>query len=458
MELVCHCLERLDLVDEPGMKLFSEIPRRNKYSNERARELMTRAVAYAKAGEYEQAVKYFEWVLRSNPDGRQRADCYYWLSKISQDPDEKRSHLERVLVAEPSHFAARRDLAVLDGRLDVADLVNPSDLPQPGADPSHSTSGQRFFCPRCGGHMGYDASSRALLCEYCGEERPLAQALTEGLVVAEDDFIHALATARGHSAPRSTPTFECTACGAVYVLEATALSTTCPSCDSNYALQDSGERQLVQPQGIIPFQIKQSEARRATRRWLTDNDLADSAILSKLRGLYLPFWTFDISGEFPWRYMEYDGEEWVVETGSELVMQDDYPVVATHSLPPGLLGIVGDFRFDEMVTYAPDYIADWPAESYSIPASRAAMLARWQILESVKGQVHRRTPLMARDLQVSSPQLLVASYRLVLVPVWRGRFTLNGQSYEFLVNGQLGSVHAHRPRHRRKGLLGWLFG
>lgn len=440
------------------MKLFSEHPLRKRDTNERARELMTRAVAYAKAGEHEQAVKYFEWVLRSNPDDRQRADCYYWLSKFSQDPDEKRAHLERVLIAEPSHFAARRDLAVLDGRLDEADLVDPSDLPGADNDAQHSASGRRFFCPHCGGHMGYDAASRELECEYCGERRHLAQALTEGLAVAEDDFIHALATARGHSAPRSIPTFECSACGAVYVLEATALTVTCPSCDSNYALQDSGERRLVQPQGIIPFQIKQSEARRAVRRWLTDNDLADLAILSKLRGLYVPLWTFDITGEYPWRYMKYEGEEWVVETGSELLVHDDYPVVATHSVPPALLAEMSDYRFEEMRTYAPEYIADWPAESYSIPASRAALLARWQILESVKARVNRRIPLMARDLQVSSPQLLVASYRLVLVPIWRGRYTLNAKSYEFLVNGQLGSVHATRPKRQRRGLLGWLFG
>lgn len=425
---------------------------------ERARELMVRAVAHAKSGETHLAIKYFERALQSNPSDRHRADAYYWLSKLSQETKTKRSYLERVLIAEPTHFAARRDLAVMDGQLDESDLVDPNDLAKQKPVSSHHAVGRRFFCPQCGGRMSFLAGQGVLECAYCGEEHPLAQAVKEGLAASEGDFIELLATARGHTRPRSTETFECSACGSVYLLGSSALSTTCPSCESPYSVERSADRSLVSPRAILPFQIKRSEARRAARNWLLDHDLADQSVLSKLRGLYLPLWTFDLSGEIPWRYTEYDGEEWVVESGLELVVEDDYAVAASHSLPASLLKELRGYRLEELVPYKPEYIADWPAESYSIPATRAALLARWQILEATRIRLNQRTPLMARDLQVGFAQLLIASYRLALVPVWRGKFSMKEDEHDFFVNGQLGSVHAVSPSRRRKGLLGWLLG
>lgn len=440
------------------MKLFSQSPRGTRASNERTRELMRRGVAHAKAGEHEQATRYFERALRSDPDPRQAADAYYWLAKMSSEPGEVRSYLEQVLMAEPSHFAARRDLAILDGRLDEQEVIDPTSSPEAPVDSHRAVVGRRFLCPSCGGRMRYQPGLEKLECEYCGEQRHLTQALAEGLQVSEDDFIHVLATALGHTSPQTTPTFACSACGASYLLAAATLSVTCANCGSSYAIEARGSQPMIPPEGIIPFRIKLSEARVAARNWLTEIDLVNSAILSGLTGVYLPVWTFDVSGELPWQYSEYDGENWVVQTGTELLVHDDYPVLASRSLPASLLNEALNFDYQRMVPFDARYLADWPAETYSIAASRAALLARWQILEAARSKVNRQAPITASDLQVSSPQLLVASYRLVLVPVWRATYHLGAARYDLLVNGQLGSVRGARPARRRGGLWGWLFG
>src|SRR4051812_18915966 len=79
-------------------------------------DLLLYGVSAAKADSKEEARFYLEWVLR-DADVEQETEAWYWLSRITDDPAEKRNCLENVLAAYPKHPEARRDLAILDGRL-----------------------------------------------------------------------------------------------------------------------------------------------------------------------------------------------------------------------------------------------------------------------------------------------------------------------------------------------------
>src|SRR5215211_5786343 len=85
--------------------------------SDNARDLLIYGVAAAKADSKEEARNYLEWVLRTDADLDQQAEAWYWLSRITGDPKEKRDCLENVLSIYPRHPEARRDLAILDGRL-----------------------------------------------------------------------------------------------------------------------------------------------------------------------------------------------------------------------------------------------------------------------------------------------------------------------------------------------------
>lgn len=426
-------------------------------SSDAVRDQLLRGIASAKAGETDLARRYLERALHLGPSSRQRADAHYWLARLCEDPIEKREHLSVVLQIEPSNYAARRDLAVLDGRLEEEDLVDPSE-PQPSQAPSPQITGQRYLCAQCGGRLEFEASSGSITCSYCGYSKSVTRALEQGAAVAESDFIYALATAKGHTHPQHSPTFTCQACGATYLLQPGTLSLTCPHCGSVYAIKSLNAKNLVPPQGIISFQVTEDHAQARMRAWLDDQPTANIEGLSRVQGMYLPAWTFDISGEVPYTYRERQGDEGIMRRGSRLLMRDDLPVAATHRLPKALADEVYNFDFSMMRNYDPSLLAGWPAQTYEITATDAAMAARWHALEELRGRTERELSASVTDLRFKAAALVIGAYRLILLPFWVTGFLSDGDYYRAIVNGQTGSVRAERPTPRWWIRLRRLFG
>ena len=96
-------------------------------------ELLILGTGAARDGDREQARFYLEWLLRDDPTGPQVAEAWYWLSRVADDPDERRRCLASVLGANPNHPEARRDLAILDGRLCADELADHRQLLAPHA-------------------------------------------------------------------------------------------------------------------------------------------------------------------------------------------------------------------------------------------------------------------------------------------------------------------------------------
>ncbi|MGA9532369.1 MAG: hypothetical protein WBR18_06600 [Anaerolineales bacterium] len=423
-----------------------------------ARDLMVRGVASAKAGEANQARKYFNWCLREDPDDRQRVDAHYWLAKLSADDGERREHLIRVLQLEPTHYAARRDLAVLDGDLAAESLIDPNaDQSARAAEPA-PVEQRRFVCPQCGGRMTFETSSYQLTCSYCGHHAHLAEILAEGSAVEETDFIQALVTAKGHLHPVATPTLECEACGANYLLSPATMSLSCAHCGSTIVVDRSASKNLIPPQGVVPFAIDQATARRTLVQWLSDGDIHGDSI-GGLRGVYLPAWTFDLTGEAPYHFERYDGEEWVSESGSQIIVYNDLPVPASHTLPPSFKDCFFEFDLSALVGYDPSKLAGWPAETYQIPATDAAMAARWHVVEEAREKAQRSLYGRIRGFQLRSTGLLVAAYRLILLPFWLSGYSVGGMPYHVVINGQTGDVRGDQPASGMMGalrrLIGW---
>ena len=91
--------------------------------SDEARDLLVHGIAAARARDKEEARYYLEWVLRTDSDYDEQADAWYWLSTVADDPAEKRDALQNVLAIFPNYPEARRDLAVLDGRLSPSEIL-----------------------------------------------------------------------------------------------------------------------------------------------------------------------------------------------------------------------------------------------------------------------------------------------------------------------------------------------
>lgn len=409
------------------------------------RYLLTRGRAAAKAGSKEEARHYLEWVLLTESDAEEKNEAWYWLAVISEGPAAKRRYLEEIFARNPTHARARRLLALMDGRLQEEDLINPEDLPVAPVG-TRAANSHRFLCPRCAARMVFAPDGESLYCEHCGYGKA-PQAGREA--VSEQDFFVAMATARGHSRAEAMQAFTCDGCAASFLLAPETISITCPYCDATYSLAVMETRELVPPQGIIPFTFTEEEAQRRVNAWLTQKKVQGR---SHVHGVYLPVWTFDIGGAVRWRGHENGYEQstksWRPVSGSYPIAYDDYLVPGCDTLPVRLAqAAIRHFDLAQVVNFEREYLAAWPAQTYEISVGDASLAARRGVLAAMRQEVLATLAGRVSEVQLSSAEMMVVSFKLLLLPLWLARYTLAGNTYTVVVNGQTGAVGGEKPRH-----------
>ena len=431
-----------------------------------ARDLLIRGKAAAKAKDIDQARFYLEWVLRTDAARHQRIEAWWWLSEISDDAAEKRDHLENILAHEPGHAQARRSLAILDGRLKPEEVIDPTFQPvrPTESETPQYTRTEQFTCPHCNGQMRYSPDGQSLVCSYCQHQLDLSAATkAAGEMVDEQDFVVALATAKGHSHAVITRSFQCQGCAASFVVGPAVLSIACPYCGSAHVLQHPEDRPLIPPEGILPFTLTQEQARRRLQDWLKANRLPYTQS-STPTGLYLPVWTFDVGGEIRWHSQAVESRRSRVKTvrqeNSRPIFYDDVLVPASRKFT-NLAREFSYYQLDQLEPYDPGYLADWPAETYQLSTADASLTARQQAYARARQEVLNLiiNPFTeTEDLTFSSAGIVINSYKLILLPAWIGYYHHQNKRYNVFINGQTGRIKGAKPRSNVKSWWAKLLG
>lgn len=429
------------------------------------RDLLERGVAAAKNNQPDEAHFYLEWVLNSDSSEAERARAWWWLSQVYNDPADKRECLEQVLAIRPNDPEARRGMAILDGRLDPQELVDPNQLTPETADAlPRAAQTQKFTCPQCAGAMNYAPDGQSLRCDFCGYQHPLAETAETvveefGIGEFEQDFIAALSTAKGHMQPVTMRAFQCHSCAVEFVLAPETLSVTCPYCDSVYVTKTAETRQLLPPQALIPFALDETEIKKRLRAWFKENDLERPKV-TPLVGIYLPVWTFDASGEVKWGGYVKQGDTWVHRSGTHYELVDDFRVPASQKLPTNLSHILDSFSYTHLVAYDSRYLADWPAERYQVSLADASLVARKGMVQGLRKRPYRLVgDEDVHDLKINTSGLSIQSFKLLLLPLWVVHYKLEGETiYTVLLNGQTGTVQGEKPQTPVGKFFSWLRG
>ena len=294
-------------------------------SRAHAQELLHNGLAAAQSGDprdRDQAEYYLEWVLRTDADLDQQVTAWYWLSRITDDPKEKRERLENALAIRPTHADARRDIAILDGRLKPEQMRIAPHMSAAPVALDRQVSAQetrRFRCPKCGASVVYNPAAGQLRCQFCGVELDGEGHAVEGTSpppfgveeVSEQDWIAAIYTETGHRwmLPQER-VLACQGCGATVTFAPARVSAACAFCGSSYAIRLVGPEMsdLREPDGIALFGFDAPAAQERAREWLREqarrlgvpDDLPDLAATQSPSPVYLPFWSFDIGGSIEW--------------------------------------------------------------------------------------------------------------------------------------------------------------
>jgi predicted RNA-binding Zn-ribbon protein involved in translation (DUF1610 family) len=408
--------------------------------------LLRQGLIHFKVGETDLARRYLERALENADDLGTRARVCFYLSELSQDPQQKRKFLEESLAIDPMNPEARRRLAILDGRLKAEEIVDADALPARSASLSDVQT-DRFTCPTCGGRMLYAPDGASLVCEYCAGAEKLGTAPG-----GEQDFFIAMAVGKGHRTPTLTRVFHCQGCGVDFLFASLAMTATCSYCGSAHVVALEKARQLVAPDIILPMAFDQAEAAHHLSVWLVTHRIHPQGELLPPRGLYLPVWVFHVMGSVPWSGTIVKNKQQVPVSGDKAVIFHDLYVPAVRKLPGFFEKLLQEYTFSSTPAYDPRFLAGWPAEVYEIAMSDASLEARRQAVKRIRRSIHEGLGYVS-DLRYSSSSIAVDSFQLALVPLWMTEIRLQDRICRVTINGQTGSTHGEAPQ---SGLRSWL--
>ncbi|MEZ4293277.1 MAG: zinc ribbon domain-containing protein, partial [Myxococcota bacterium] len=210
--------------------------------------------------------------------------------------------------------------------------------------------------------------------------------------------------------------------------------------------------------GVLPFRVERRSAIERFRGWLGSlwfrpNDLKKVAALDSIRGVYVPFWTFDAATHSRWSAESGTSHgsgknrriTWRHVSGSLEHFFDDLPVPASRGIDSGMARAIEPFPTAELVPYAPDYLSGFLAEEYGVGLEQAYRLARQRMDATLRAACRAEVPGdHCRNLEVQTTYSALA-YKSGLVPIWIAAYEYRGKSFRYVVNGATGRAAGTAP-------------
>ncbi len=324
-----------------------------------------------------------------------------------------------------------------------------------------------FKCPQCGATTRYDVSAGGVTCEHCGYT---AAAQSKQVGRRAEEFEFTLQTLQRATQGWGTDRIEilCESCGASLAIPAGALTSNCPFCASNRVNRRPAAGEQLRPLFLIPFKIKAEEIGPLTAAWLRQGwfhpaELSQGAKLGNFTGIYLPFWTFDARIISDWKaevgyerqesYYDSDSKEWKTRTvidwrwedGQVTTNIDDLLIGGSSHVSHTILERIYPFDLNQLVTYAPDYLAGWQAHSYDLTLPQAWERGKTAMREQARTACYNDIPTShVRNFSMTA-DFADESWRYILLPVYLTAYQFEQRVFQVMVNGQTGSVAGQKP-------------
>ncbi len=328
------------------------------------------------------------------------------------------------------------------------------------------TKARLFPCEACGADIRWDPGVAALKCPYCGTEKVIVAAGH----ISEKPVDAALRAPRDLGWGAARKVIACKNCGAHTTLEPNISASACAFCGAATVVEVPADANLVRPEGLLPFAVTKEAATRTFQTWISGlwfrpSDLQSKSRISKLQGVYIPFWTFDAATHSTWTaeagYYYYVDVQ-VVENGQTVTKQeqrtrwefasgfheeffDDVPVPASRGIEPELCRNIEPFPTTDLIAYDPSYLSGFLAEENAVDVAEALESAKQRMSAQIQSACASAVPGDThRNLNVSTTYSAVA-YKNALLPIWIAAYDYVGTPYRFIVNGVTGKASGNAP-------------
>ncbi len=277
-----------------------------------------------------------------------------------------------------------------------------------------ATAQKKFSCPSCGGEAQWNPAKQALICPFCGTTSPAQTELTATgeQVIVEHDLAAALRgipdEQRGWQTKKIS--VKCQSCQAISVFDPERVGQRCDFCGSSALVPYEEIKEAFRPESLLPMKLSENQVRDSIRRWygsrwFSPNALKRAALTDTVKGLYIPYWTFDAQVHSDWTaesgyyyyetetYTDSDGQSktrevqrvrWEPSSGTLDHFFDDELVPASRGVQPEMLRRIEPFPTKELAAYKPGFLSGWVVERYQIDLIAAAREAREEMDEEME--------------------------------------------------------------------------
>lgn len=297
-------------------------------------------------------------------------------------------------------------------------------------------------CELCGSLL----DEEDLFCSNCGREAPPGESA---------DALNGAASRETTTAGTITKNnFTCSGCGASMSYDAGAAALRCPFCGSTQ-LEAKPDAKSIAPRGVIPFAVNRAEADRILRSRMKrglwqPSDLAETATVTEMTPVYVPYWSFSAKTHTYWA-----ADSSVTPAGAR---GNWYPLFGEHrgrydGLLIGAGGTLSIWESSEICPFdlgraVPPQEVDLDhaiVEQFSLPRRYARTLAV-QSFHSGEAAVcaAKYVPGSARNVKVNVV-LSGMSSEAILAPVWILAYRYRDRLFRFVINGQTGKAVGDLP-------------
>lgn len=330
---------------------------------------------------------------------------------------------------------------------------------------------------------GDDApAARSRACEYCGSPLDGLDRFCPACGGRQADVAEAAASADEGPRRDGQRRFQCKNCGAEVEVDPEERSYICAFCESTYVVELDAEADGRQPpEFVIPFAVTMEEAREKFEKWLAaggwfrpgewfrPGDMHNVKIEERLRGVYLPFWSFSMLAESEWSASI--GEHWqrtetyttrengktvtktrtVTETewwplsGRHHRYYSGYLVAAGRGLCQRDAERIKPFHLAALKRYRPEFLAGWQAEQYVFGREEALDACRKEFERREAQNVAAHLPGDTHSGLEADTVFSRVGSDLILLPIFLLSYRHKGRLFRFLLNGQTGRMAGDKP-------------
>ena len=331
---------------------------------------------------------------------------------------------------------------------------------------------KNYRCLGCGNTLEFLPDINKMYCMYCGasfsveelhgkegnhEADPSTQADAEaGLAVTES--VLNKEEQRRHATIRMQ-ILHCNACGAELAVNGVETSSFCAYCGQATVVMDRVDDYL-QPDYIMPFKVTKDQAEATIRNKISEGAFIPEGIkqfeVEKLRGIYVPFWLFDIfyGDDQYWKYTVKQGKSSVTRYSHRLgeCHFQKMTLDASKNLNDDSSQRLEPYNVKELLPFEAAYLSGFYSDRFDVGTEDLKSLAYSRAKVLYDEEAKKTVKHAGAKLHYSSPVHAVTKEEYALLPVWFLTFRYENMPYTILVNGQTKKMVGAVPYVKKKAI------